>query len=165
MRHEVVFFDLVKADKGDDAVKAPQKLQSPWFDNTTHAPPSNSMLQRYFAELSITGLTSNQTIFDHPVAISHSYDDEIRRLVASGRSGQAQFFELANAADLFAPIHQRTSPDGARRRRFGTGADKHQPSRHRCRDAGQTVTRRGRQGLCRPLVRPSEVEAKSEALA
>jgi transaldolase len=64
--------------------------------------------------LSVTGLTSNPTIFDHAVAHSHAYDDDIRKLVAAGKSGEALFFDLAvadltKAADLFAPIHQRTA--------------------------------------------------------
>ena len=64
------------------------------------------------------GLTSNPTVFDHAITHRKSYDPEIRRLVGGGLSGEALFFELAvqdltRAADLFAPIHQRTaSVDG-----------------------------------------------------
>jgi transaldolase len=62
----------------------------------------------------MTGLTSNPTIFDHAIAHSKSYDAEIQRRVAAGKSGEALFFELAiqeltKAAELFAPIHQRTA--------------------------------------------------------
>ena len=62
----------------------------------------------------MTGLTSNPTIFDHAITHSASYDAEIRRLVGAGKAGEALFFELAiqdltKAADLFAPIHQRTA--------------------------------------------------------
>jgi transaldolase len=98
-------------------MKATQKLhalgQSLWLDNITRDLLTSGTLQRYIDELSITGLTSNPTIFDHAVAHSHSYDDEIKRLVAMGKSGEALFFELAvadltKAADLFAPIYQRT---------------------------------------------------------
>ena len=99
-------------------MKATQKLhalgQSLWLDNITRDLLTSGTLRRYIDELSITGLTSNPTIFDHAVARSHSYDDDIRKLVASGKSGEALFFELAiadltAAADLFAPIHQRTA--------------------------------------------------------
>ncbi len=99
-------------------MKATQKLhalgQSLWLDNITRDLLTSGTLRRYIDELSITGLTSNPTIFDHAVARSHSYDDDIRKLVASGKSGEALFFELAiadlaAAADLFAPIHQGTA--------------------------------------------------------
>jgi transaldolase len=99
-------------------MKATQKLhalgQSLWLDNITRDLLTSGTLRRYIDELSVTGLTSNPTIFDHAVARSHSYDDDIRRLVAEGKSDEALFFELAvadltKAADLFAPIHQRTA--------------------------------------------------------
>jgi transaldolase len=99
-------------------VKATEQLhdlgQSLWLDNITRDLLTSGTLQRYIDELSITGLTSNPTIFDHAVAHSASYDAEIRRLVGTGKSGEALFFELAiqdlsKAADLFAPIHQRTA--------------------------------------------------------
>jgi transaldolase len=99
-------------------VKATERLhglgQSLWLDNITRDLLTSGTLQRYIDELSVTGLTSNPTIFDHAVAHSASYDGEIRRLVGTGKSGEALFFELAiqdlsKAADLFAPIHQRTA--------------------------------------------------------
>lgn len=99
-------------------MKATQKLhalgQSLWLDNITRDLLTSGTLQRYIDELSITGLTSNPTIFDHAVARSHAYDDEIARLVAAGKSEEALFFELAiadltKAADMFAPIYQRTA--------------------------------------------------------
>jgi transaldolase len=99
-------------------MKATQKLhalgQSLWLDNITRDLLTSGTLRRYIDELSVTGLTSNPTIFDHAVARSHSYDDDIKRLVAEGKSDEALFFELAiadltKAADLFAPIHQRTA--------------------------------------------------------
>jgi transaldolase len=98
-----------------NATQALRRLgQSLWLDNITRDLLTSGTLQRYIYELSVTGLTSNPTIFDHAVARSHSYDDEIRRLMAAGKSGEALFFELAiadltKAADLFAPIHQRTA--------------------------------------------------------
>jgi transaldolase len=99
-------------------VKATEQLhglgQSLWLDNITRDLLTSGTLQRYIDELSVTGLTSNPTIFDHAVAHSASYDAEIGRLVAAGKSGEALFFELAiqdltKAAELFAPIHQRTA--------------------------------------------------------
>ena len=99
-------------------MKATQQLnelgQSLWLDNITRDLLDKGTLQRYVAELSVTGLTSNPTIFDHAITHSSSYDTEIRRLVGAGYSGEALFFEravedLARAADLFAPIHERTA--------------------------------------------------------
>jgi transaldolase len=100
------------------AVKPTQKLhalgQSLWLDNITRDLLTSGTLQRYIDELSVTGLTSNPSIFDHAVTHSASYDAEIRRLMGAGKSGESLFFELAiqdlsKAADLFAPIHQRTA--------------------------------------------------------
>ncbi len=64
--------------------------------------------------MSVTGLTSNPTIFDHAISHSNAYDAEIRRQDGRGLSGEPRFFELAiqdltQAADLFAPIHERTN--------------------------------------------------------
>jgi transaldolase len=88
--------------------------QSIWLDNITRELLDNGRLKRYIDELSVTGLTSNPTIFDHAITHSASYDSEIRRLVRSGVSTEALFFELAlgdlrRAADLFAPIYERTA--------------------------------------------------------
>jgi transaldolase len=71
------------------------------------------VLGHYIDELSVTGLTSNPTIFDHAIKNSSDYDDAIRRKIAEGESGERLFFELAledltEAADLFRPIHDRT---------------------------------------------------------
>ena len=92
--------------------------QSLWLDNITRELLTSGTLKRYIDELSITGLTSNPTIFDHAITHSSAYDDEIRRLVKLGHSGEDLFFELAledltQAADIFAPVHERTaSVDG-----------------------------------------------------
>jgi transaldolase len=88
--------------------------QSIWLDNITRDLLDTGTLKRYIEEFSVTGLTSNPTIFDHAITHSKSYDPDIRRLVGAGLSGEALFFELATedlsrAADLFAPIHERTS--------------------------------------------------------
>jgi transaldolase len=99
-------------------VKATQKLhalgQSIWLDNITRDLLTSGTLRKYIDELSVTGLTSNPTIFDHAVARSHSYDVDIKKLVGEGKSDEALFFELAiadltQAADLFAPIYKRTA--------------------------------------------------------
>jgi transaldolase len=88
--------------------------QSLWLDNITRELLTSGTLKRYIDELSVTGLTSNPTIFDHAITHSSAYDEEIRRLVKLGHSGEALFFELAlddltQAADIFAPIHEHTA--------------------------------------------------------
>ncbi len=88
--------------------------QSVWLDNITRDLLTTGTLERYIAELSVTGLTSNPTIFDQAITRTTAYADEIRRLAAGGLSGEALFFELAiqdlsEAADLFAPVHRRTA--------------------------------------------------------
>src|SRR5512140_3161944 len=88
--------------------------QSLWLDNLTRALLTSGTLQRYIQEFSITGLTSNPTIFDRAIKNSHVYDDAIRRKSQEGKSGEALFFELAledlrQAADLFRPIHDQTN--------------------------------------------------------
>jgi transaldolase len=99
-------------------VKATQQLnelgQSIWLDNITRDLLDSGTLQRYISDLSVTGLTSNPTIFDHAITHSSSYDPEILRLIGRGYSSEELFFELAvedlsRAADLFAPIHERTA--------------------------------------------------------
>lgn len=99
-------------------MKATQKLhdigQSLWIDDITRDMLDSGRLRRYIDELSVTGLTSNPTIFEKAVAKSTWYDDAIRKLVRSGLAGEALFFELAledlrRAADLFLPVHRRTA--------------------------------------------------------
>ncbi|MGA7316955.1 MAG: transaldolase [Silvibacterium sp.] len=99
-------------------MKATQELhdlgQSLWLDNITRDLLDNGTLKRYIEEFSITGLTSNPTIFEHAISKSKLYDKEIGRLMSAGLSGEELFFELAvqdltRAADLFAPVHQRTA--------------------------------------------------------
>jgi transaldolase len=100
------------------AVKATTKLhdsgQSLWLDNITRELLNTGTLERYIRELSVTGLTSNPTIFDHAIRSSDSYDDEIRRKSPGAGSAEELFFELATedlrrAADLFAPTFKRTN--------------------------------------------------------
>jgi transaldolase len=99
-------------------MKATQKLhdagQSLWLDNITRDLLTSGTLKRHIDELSITGLTSNPTIFDHAIKNSASYDEAIRKRLKAGKSGEGLFFEIAleditQAADLFRPIHERTS--------------------------------------------------------
>src|ERR1700752_5408734 len=87
--------------------------QSLWLDNITRNLLNSGTLQRYIDEWSVTGLTSNPTIFDHAIKNSGDYDDAIKSKLAEGKSGEKLFFELAlddlaQAADLFRPIHDRT---------------------------------------------------------
>ena len=99
-------------------MKATQLLhdlgQSLWLDNITRDILENGTLKRYIDELSVTGLTSNPTIFDHAIKNSTAYDAAIRKKVGEGKTGEALFFELAiedltRAADLFRPIWDRTN--------------------------------------------------------
>src|SRR3989442_1983256 len=87
--------------------------QSLWLDNITRDLLDSGTLARYIDQLSVTGLTSNPTIFDHAIKNSSAYDDAIRKKVKEGKSGEDLFFELAledlaRAADLFRPIWGRT---------------------------------------------------------
>jgi len=87
--------------------------QSIWLDNITRDLLDSGTLKRYVAELSVTGLTSNPTIFDHAIKNSTAYDAAIREKLSKGKSGEALFFELAledltRAADLFRPIYDET---------------------------------------------------------
>jgi transaldolase len=84
-----------------------------WLDNITRGLLTSGTLRRYIDELSLTGLTSNPTIFDKAIQEGAVYDEAIRRKAAEGKSGEALFFELAledltQAADLFRPIHDAT---------------------------------------------------------
>ena len=98
-----------------DAPKTLNRLgQSLWLDNITRDLLDSGTLKRYIDELSVTGLTSNPTIFDNAISRSTWYDAEIRRQLDGGQSGESLFFNLAiqdlgRAADLFAPIHARTA--------------------------------------------------------
>ena len=87
--------------------------QSLWLDNITRGMLADGTLRRYRDELSVTGLTSNPTIFDHAIANSTTYDDAIRRKARDGKAGERLFVELAledliEAAELFRPVHQQT---------------------------------------------------------
>src|SRR6201991_2343248 len=99
-------------------MKATQLLhnlgQSLWLDNITRDLLDSGTLKRYIDELSVTGLTSNPTIFDHAIKNSTAYDAAISRKLAKHESSEALFFELAledltRAADLFRPTYDRTN--------------------------------------------------------
>jgi transaldolase len=99
-------------------MKATQLLhnlgQSLWLDNITRDLLTSGTLKRYIDELSVTGLTSNPTIFDHAIKNSTTYDATIRKKLEEGKSVEELFFELAledltQAADLFRPVYERTN--------------------------------------------------------
>ena len=98
-------------------MKATEELydlgQSIWLDNITREMLDSGQLQTYVEEYSVTGLTSNPSIFDKAIA-SGGYDEAIREKSATGIDHEALFFELAiedlqRAADRFRPIHARTA--------------------------------------------------------
>jgi transaldolase len=108
---------LKKLWKGTEMNRTTGKLheigQSIWLDNITHRLLASGTLLSYIRELSVTGLTSNPTIFDRAIKNSNDYDDVIRRKLVDGKSGEVLFFELAledlrQAADLFRPVYDRT---------------------------------------------------------
>lgn len=99
-------------------MKATKRLhdvgQSLWLDNITRALLSGGGLRSYIDEFSVTGLTSNPTIFYQAIKNSSDYDASIRQLTRAGKSGEPLLFELVledltEAADLFRPIYDRTN--------------------------------------------------------
>ena len=99
-------------------MKATQLLhdlgQSIWIDNITREMLDSGTLERYIHELSVTGLTSNPTIFDHAIRSSTAYDAAIREKSSRGGSGEDLFFQLAledltRAAGLLRSVHERTN--------------------------------------------------------
>ena len=88
--------------------------QSLWLDNITRDLLDSGTLRRYVQDFSVTGLTSNPTIFEHAIKNSPAYDAAIRQKLKEGKSGEDLFFELAledltRAADLFRPIYDKTN--------------------------------------------------------
>src|SRR5215831_3150067 len=99
-------------------MKATQLLhnlgQSIWLDNITRDLLTSGTLQRYIDELSVTGLTSNPTIFDHAIKGSSAYDSAIADNLRNGKTGEELFFELAldditRAARQFRPVYDNTN--------------------------------------------------------
>ncbi len=87
--------------------------QSIWLDNISRRLLDDGSLRRYIDEFSVTGLTSNPTIFDEAIGAGDAYDDGIRVKAAAGKSGEVLFVELAledlrRAADMFRPIFDAT---------------------------------------------------------
>ncbi len=87
--------------------------QSLWIDNIDRDMLATGKLREYIDELSVTGLTSNPTIFDNAISGGVAYDDSIRALHEQGLEGEDLFFALAledlrEAADLFVAVHERT---------------------------------------------------------
>ena len=87
--------------------------QSVWLDNITRGLLDSGKLRHYIDELSVTGLTSNPSIYDKAIGGSSDYDEQIRRLSAGGAKTEEIFFDLAlddlrRAADLFRPTFDRT---------------------------------------------------------
>ena len=87
--------------------------QSLWLDNITRTMLADGTLAGYIDELSVTGLTSNPTIFDKAISGGDVYDEQIAEVSAGASSNEEVFFELAltdlrDATDLFAPVHERT---------------------------------------------------------
>jgi transaldolase len=124
MRFDYDLPALLEPEKGSaqksigGTMKATQQLhdlgQSLWLDNITRELLTSGTLCRYMDEFSVTGLTSNPTIFDLAIRHGNSYDDSIRQHAAEGKSGEELFFELAfedlrQAADLFRPIYNSTN--------------------------------------------------------
>jgi transaldolase len=98
-------------------MKATQQLhnlgQSLWLDNITRGLLSNGTLREYIRDYSVTGLTSNPTIFDKAIEGTDFYDAAIHHKVTAGKTGEELFYELAledltQAADLFRPVHDAT---------------------------------------------------------
>ena len=87
--------------------------QSLWIDNITRDMLDDGTIERYIDELSVTGLTSNPTIFDNAISAGSDYDEQIVQLREQGLEAEQLFFELAltdlrRAAKLFEPINERT---------------------------------------------------------
>jgi transaldolase len=98
-------------------MKATEQLhhigQSLWLDNITRGLLTSGTLERYIRELSITGLTSNPSIFEHAIRDAGFYDEAIQWKIQAAQSVEALFFELAvddlkKAADLFRSVHETT---------------------------------------------------------
>ena len=88
--------------------------QSIWLDNITRELLDSGTLEGYINDFSVTGLTSNPTIFDHAIKNSSAYDDDIRHWSAAGKTTESVFFDLAlhdlrRAAALFRNVHERTN--------------------------------------------------------
>ncbi len=91
--------------------------QSLWVDNITRTMLDDGTLASYISDYSVTGLTSNPTIFDKAIGGGSAYDEQVAELTEQGLEGEELFFELAltdlrRAAGLFKEVHDRTTIDG-----------------------------------------------------
>src|SRR5690348_15442155 len=87
--------------------------QSLWLDYITRDAVNDGTIEGYVRDLSLTGLTSNPTIFDQALKEGDAYDEQTSQLLDQGKDGEDLFFELAltdlrGACDLFADVHRRT---------------------------------------------------------
>ena len=85
--------------------------QSLWIDNISRETLRDGSLARLISDFSVTGLTSNPTIFEKAMGQGDAYDDAISQMARDGRSTEDLFFALAvddlqHAADLFLPAHE-----------------------------------------------------------
>ena len=99
----------MEPEKNANTLKLHDLGQRLWLDNITREMLNNGTLARYIAELSVTGLTSNPTIFEHAIGSGDLYDEAIQKLATQGLLGEEIFFELAladlrQAADLLRPM-------------------------------------------------------------
>jgi transaldolase len=106
--------DLPRSSELHAATLLHKQGQSLWLDNITRDLLDQGTLKRYIDQLSVTGLTSNPTIFEQAIKNSTAYDREIRGKLKEGKCAEQIFFELAledliRAADLFRPIYDRTN--------------------------------------------------------
>jgi transaldolase len=118
-RHLKIYYKInIKPFEIFDNMKATKLLnnlgQSLWLDNITRDHLNNGTIKKYIDELSVTGLTSNPTIFEQAIKKSALYDENIRSGLKKGKSAEEIFFELAiedltRAADLFRPIYDQTN--------------------------------------------------------
>jgi len=88
--------------------------QSLWLDNITRTMLRDGTLAGYIDELSVTGLTSNPTIFDKAISGGDAYDEQIAELAETLDDAEEIFFQLAladlrDATDLFKGVHERTA--------------------------------------------------------
>jgi Transaldolase/Fructose-6-phosphate aldolase len=153
-------------------MKATQKLsdlgQSLWLDNITRNLLNSGLLQSYINELSVTGLTSNPTIFDHAIKNSTDYDAAIRNKLKEGKSGEGLFFELA--LELAAPLNDQHNAGGhverfcqsrrsqpnrvGRWRRLRSGVGRVRQGRYRHQRPGRKAAGRRGHFVCQILERP-----------
>jgi transaldolase len=99
-------------------MKATAKLhelgQSLWLDNITRTMLGDGTLAGYIEDLSVTGLTSNPTIFDKAISGGDAYDQQIAELGPQLDDAEEIFFQLAladlrDATKLFEGVRERTA--------------------------------------------------------